>query len=286
MSALSLTETVANSNAMMTSREIAELTSKEHKTVLRDIRSMLIMLYGTDHLEQVVPEQYRNRHSEYIREHSAEILNALFDDGTNRFHQEKQGFNWERDTRGYISIFHLDKNHTLTLISGYDAVLRMRIIKRWQELEAKRPAELTREQILVMALESERERMRLAQVIEEQRPMVEFHEEVSKTADEMTIAETCAVLFNGSVMEKTLRQWMKVNYWLDKRKGIRKPTKWSMQRGYMRLRELPGNDGRMYPTPVVCAPGLTTLRHLYRTGELFVSAIPKEQRIQLVERMI
>lgn len=127
---------LGSTQAAMSSREISELTGKEHKTVLRDIRSMLITLYGEDHLDQIIPEQYRNRHSEYIREHSAEILNALFDDGTNRFHQEKRGFSWERDTRGYISLFSLDKSHTLTLVSGYNVALRKRIVDRWQELES------------------------------------------------------------------------------------------------------------------------------------------------------
>lgn len=248
MTSFSLTETVTNSNLAMTSREIAEMAGKQHKHVLRDIDNLL---------KSLSPE-----------------LGAGF------------SMTYEGDPANGYRYYVMDRDSTYCLVAGYDANTRMKIIKRWQELEVKQPAELTREQILVMALESERERMRLAQVIEEQRPMVEFHDEVSKTADEMTIAETCSVLFNGSVMEKTLRSWLKTNHWLDQRPGMRKPTKWAMQRGYMRVRECPGNNGKMYPTPVVCAPGITTLRHLYRTGELFVAAIPKVQRIQLVARMV
>lgn len=82
---------LGSTQAAMSSREISELTGKEHKTVLRDIRSMLITLYGEDHLDQIIPEQYRNRHSEYIREHSAEILNALFDDRKNAANPALQG---------------------------------------------------------------------------------------------------------------------------------------------------------------------------------------------------
>ncbi len=58
---------LSSAPATMSSREIAELCEKEHKIVLRDIRTMLISLYGDEYLESVVPEQYRNRHSEYIR---------------------------------------------------------------------------------------------------------------------------------------------------------------------------------------------------------------------------
>lgn len=198
----------------------------------------------------------------------------------------------ERGTK-YEKFYLMNEDQTYFLMAlvrntAQSVDLKKRLVQAFADCRSRliKPAELTREQILVMALESERERMRLAQVIEEQRPMVEFHDEVSKTADEMTIAETCSVLFNGSVMEKTLRAWLKTNHWLDKRPGMRKPTKWAMQRGFMRVRELPGNDGRMYPTPVVCAPGITTLRHLYRTGELFVAAIQKERMTQIAARMI
>jgi hypothetical protein len=119
----------------MTSREIAELTEREHKNVIRDIRTMLIELHGQD----LIPEQYRNRHSEYIRQHSSEIADALFArfaDGSKLSHYENQPFTFERDSRGYVSLISLDKDHTLTLLTGYDAKARFKVIRRWQELEA------------------------------------------------------------------------------------------------------------------------------------------------------
>lgn len=82
----------------MTSLEIAELTGKQHKHVLRDVRVMLEELgldgskFGLTHL-----------------------------DGQNRQHVEYQ----------------LDHDLTITLITGYSAVLRHKVIKRWRELEEK-----------------------------------------------------------------------------------------------------------------------------------------------------
>lgn len=88
--------------AQMTSLEIAELTGKMHKHVIRDIQVMVA---------------------------------ALKKDGPILDHEEIQGVMISRDTRGYVSQIALNKNHTLCLISGYEPKLRMAIINRWDELE-------------------------------------------------------------------------------------------------------------------------------------------------------
>ncbi|KFL87857.1 hypothetical protein AmDm5_1859 [Acetobacter malorum] len=90
---------------MMSSKEIAELTGKAHKHVIRDIEAMI-----------------------------AEIEK----DGPRLGHQAKsKGYTIERDNRGYVKIIHLDRSHTVTLITGYDARQRKKVVDRWLELEAK-----------------------------------------------------------------------------------------------------------------------------------------------------
>lgn len=84
----------------MTSREIAELTGKEHRNVMRDIRAMLVELHGDD---------------------SKKAFMAIYKDAYGR---EKP-------------CFKLPKRETLILVSGYSTELRARIIDRWQELEAQ-----------------------------------------------------------------------------------------------------------------------------------------------------
>lgn len=83
----------------MSSREIAELTGKEHKNVIRDIRTM---------------------------------LDSLQEDGSDLSHQ----FREEKDARGYTSMFHIDRELTDTLLTGYSIPLRRKVIARWHELEA------------------------------------------------------------------------------------------------------------------------------------------------------
>ena len=88
-------------NLTMTSREIAELTGKEHRNVLRDIRTMLTELYG----EAGLPS-FEHTHTN------------------------------EQNGQSY-PIFNLPKRETLILVSGYNVGMRAKIIDRWQELEAQ-----------------------------------------------------------------------------------------------------------------------------------------------------
>lgn len=87
-----------NTNLTMSSREIAELTGKEHKHVLRDIR--------------VIIDQLK--------------------DGPDLDHEDFQQL---IDARGYTSEYLLTKNQTLLLMTGYSVPLRQKLINRWWELE-------------------------------------------------------------------------------------------------------------------------------------------------------
>ena len=79
----------------MSSREIAELTGKQHKQVMRDIRNMLNDLDQGTFL--------------YLGQY--ESSGRLYDE------------------------YNLPKDESICLITGYSVVARIRIIKRWQELE-------------------------------------------------------------------------------------------------------------------------------------------------------
>lgn len=91
----------------MSSREIAELTGKEHRNVLADIRKMLVDLVG--------------------------------EEGVLKFQHTHVN---EQNGQSY-PIFRLPKRECLILVSGYSVELRARIIDRWMELEQRerdRPA--------------------------------------------------------------------------------------------------------------------------------------------------
>ena len=111
----------------MSSREIAELTEKNHADVLRDIRNMLEQL-------GLLASSFAGY---YIADNGKQ--NPCFD---------------------------LPEDLTITLVSGYSVQMRHRIVKRWQELErastpvAPAPAELSRMDILRLAMESEEAKLK------------------------------------------------------------------------------------------------------------------------------
>lgn len=85
----------------MSSREIAELTGKEHRNVMRDGRAMLSELYGEGGMLSF-EHTYRN----------------------------------QQNGQEYPEL-RLPKRETLILVSGYSVEMRARIIDRWQELEQR-----------------------------------------------------------------------------------------------------------------------------------------------------
>lgn len=80
------------------------LTGKRHADVLRDIRAMIAQVHD-------------------------------FEDNAELRYQQIQGVIVEADPQTKrTAAIHLDKDHTLTLLTGYDAKARHCVVKRWQEL--------------------------------------------------------------------------------------------------------------------------------------------------------
>lgn len=103
---------VVNGVPMMSSREIAVLTGKEHKNVTRDIREMLHGLHGIEK---------DNSNLSHIKNQQVAVINGVI-----------ACF----DSRSYISEYLLDRRHTEILITGYDVVRRASVIDRWFSLES------------------------------------------------------------------------------------------------------------------------------------------------------
>ena len=93
----------------MSSRELAELTGKQHAHVIRDIRAMLESL-GDDPV------------LDHVRE--------------------------DKDARGYTACVHLNRELTELLLTGYSVSLRLKVIRRLAELEAAAARPMTQIEII------------------------------------------------------------------------------------------------------------------------------------------
>ncbi len=165
--------TITNPGLTMTSREIAELTGKEIAHVHRDIRAM---------------------------------LDELKKDDPNLDHPKE-----DKDSRGYTACFYLNRELTETLLTGYSAAARLKVIRRWHYLETgAAPALNLRQPAQMLAVA-----MQLAEMVQEQQaqltaqaPKVKFAEAVGASEDLQSVAEVAKAIGTG---EKRLFAFMRDN---------------------------------------------------------------------------
>lgn len=178
--------TVIAASLRMSSVEIADLTGKEHFHVMRDIRVMLTELHG---------------------ESGPSSFGSSYLNSQNKEHP----------------CFMLPKRETLILVSGYSIPLRAKIIDRWQALEeqvakpAIDPANLSRLQLIELAMQAEQERLALEAKVGELAPKAEALDRIS-TADVGSLCITNAAKAL-QVPPKKLFSWMQEHQWIYRRAG-------------------------------------------------------------------
>ena len=158
----------------MSSRVIADLTEKRHDHVKRDVENMLGQL-GLD-----IPK-----------------FGGIYFDAQNRQQTE------------YL----LDEELTMTLVTGYNIVLRNRVIKRWKELENR---ELSKMEILQMALESEQQKLVLQQQLEIAAPKVAFVDKYVAGNGNKTFRQVAKLL---QIKEYKFREFLESNRIMYKLNG-------------------------------------------------------------------
>ncbi|NNH78309.1 hypothetical protein HLH17_11635 [Acinetobacter sp. ANC 5380] len=174
----------------MSSKEIADLTGKQHNNVLRDIRSMVEQLQKSD----LSSEQYQ------------EITAA----------------------NGMTAEILLDKELTTCLVSGYNVQLRMAIIKRWNELEAQAmtlqpqlpnfldPAEAAfawGKQYQATQL-AEAKLLEATKAIEVMQPTVDAYDLIAGKKGSMCFQD--AYKYLGGIKLKDMKKWLYDKKWINK----------------------------------------------------------------------
>ena len=158
---------------VMSSREIADLTGKLHKNVKRDITTMLVEL-----------------------KKDALSFERIYLDAQNRNQTE------------YL----LDREHTDCLLTGYSAELRMKVIRRWRELETQAQAiPATYVEALRLAADKVEENERLLGVIQLQAPKVAAIKRLAAAAGAICISDAAKQL---QITPSKLFSWLQANRWI------------------------------------------------------------------------
>lgn len=118
---------VNNISKTMSSREIAELCEKRHDHVLRDIRAYAGAVIQMERGINV-------RSMDWNDNEGVQLLGDTPVEGVTF------GLEVNPQNKQSYPVCHLDKNTTLIIVSGYNVLLRKRIIERWQELEQQAQA--------------------------------------------------------------------------------------------------------------------------------------------------
>jgi len=169
----------------MSSREIAGLTGKRHPDVKRDIKSMLAKLeVGVSKFAHTYFDQQGKEQIEY----------------------------------------HLNKELTLTLVTGYDVARRYKLVQRWQELEEtvqrgpSREIDYSDPRIVAKVLEAQNQKvLALSNQVSEMAPAQRALDELSSIEQSMTITEAAKAI---GVAPKELFAFMRdrSNSWLYKKR--------------------------------------------------------------------
>jgi phage antirepressor YoqD-like protein len=171
---------MSSNEITMSSREIAELTGKQLCHIHRDFKVMSVELeFDTNQFNRLL------------------MPNPDLD----------QGFYYDQDDQGRIKTIHLNRELTLTLISGYSIKLRNSIIKRWQELENNQhKIPQTYGEALQLAANQAVQIEDQQKQIESQAPAVEFVDNYTKAeSGSKGFRETAKLL---SIKENVFRKFL------------------------------------------------------------------------------
>ena len=163
-----------------------------------------------------------------------------------------------------LPCFELNKQACLDLVTGYSLPHRHAVNRRWRELEAEKaqPKELSRLEILKLAMESEQARIEAEKMLSLAAPKAEALDRIAQADGDMCI--TLAAKHIGMPPRK-LMAWLEQNRWVYRRAGVGKPAAYQdrIQSGHLthKVTTLPRDDGseKVVAQVIVTAKGLAKL---------------------------
>lgn len=225
---------ISNFENLMSSREIAQICEKEHKNIVRDIRRML---------EDLGEETTGSNLSPLKVQES--------------FYLDKKG---EKRIE-YLLDFEL----TMTLISGYNVILRNRIIKRWQELELQQQQiQLAKQNKQLLALENKLQDTQI-KLQDAQIKACQFDALVAQSG----FLNFRKVAKELELNERSLKSWLIQNDWISLRGSQKKmsPKSWTIRKKYMVFKHQLTESGDIstYPMALFSYKGIKEIQRRLMT---------------------
>jgi len=204
----------------MSSREIAELTGKEHRTVLRDCDN-LNENYRKMTLAQICAGVYSHRNT------------------GNQKHRE------------YL----LTKMQTFDLLTGYSTELRIKVNRRWEELETKLQHQIPQSfaEALQLAAHQASQIEEQQKQLQQQAPKVLFADAVATSDRSVLISELAKILKQNNIEigQNRLFVWLRDNgYLCSKGEYYNQPAQRAMEAGLFELKKtsITKPDGSVFVT--------------------------------------
>lgn len=224
----------------MTSLEIAELTGKDHRNVVRDIEGQLGQLKEISLLK--FEQSYTNARGRTYK------------------------------------MYRLPKREVLILISGYSVQLRAKIIDKLEELERQLKNQTpqlpqTYLEALESLVESEKRNQALQNKIEQDKPKVAFADSVASSDDTISIGQLAKLLKQNGIEtgRKRLFDYFRKNGYLikGKSKDYNTPSQKAMEQGLFKIKEAVINMGDkaiLSLSPRVTSKGQAYFINLFMNG--------------------
>lgn len=174
---------ITSGNMTMSSLEIADMVEKRHDNVKRTIEN-------------------------------------LANQGVIEFPQIEEIPTATRPTGVYVFAGERGKRDSIIVVAQLSPEFTARLVDRWHELESAAakpaPVELTRMELIQLAMAAEQEKLELVAKLEEQAPKVQIADRISEATNTLCIRDAAKTL---QVQPSKLTQWLVVNKWIYHRPG-------------------------------------------------------------------
>ena len=178
---------ISNANLTMSSREIAELVEKRHDNVKRTIETLVARGVIASPQSEEKPT-----------------------DG--------------RPVTEYVFAGDQGKRDSIVVVAQLSPEFTARLVDRWQQLEAQiaaqpalDPKNLSRMQLIELAMEAERERLALVEKVEVLTPKADALDRIATVSDGSLCLRDAAKQLQ--LQPKQFNLWMQANKWIYKRAG-------------------------------------------------------------------